>query len=204
MRCVKSHAEAPCLWETTFPTEYFFYWGQLYWYDWRYCLYVNAIDTGAHNDTHISTEIHFELNICKNVFVHCLFLCRWNLLKFCTDLRTLCKHVEGLQKKPWGNHSWKGRPLIKNLQFVPNALIVNMTTLVQTMSRRWAATSLFNQRWPYLLTHICVTRPRWVKTTYECRNLTVGIIKSFLTKSSRMIEVREIVYQQLQFLINSE
>ena len=50
------------------------------------------------------------------------------------------------------------------LKFVHRGSIENVPSFVQIMACRLAGASLYlNQRWSSLLTHTCVTRPRWVK-----------------------------------------
>ena len=50
------------------------------------------------------------------------------------------------------------------LKYVHRGSIENVPSLVQIMACRLAGASLYlNQRWSSLLTHTCVSRPRWVK-----------------------------------------
>ena len=55
--------------------------------------------------------------------------------------------------------------LIKiSLKFVPNGLINNIPALVQIMAWRWPGDKpLSEPMMVYLLMHICITRPQWVK-----------------------------------------
>ena len=49
-------------------------------------------------------------------------------------------------------------------KFVPKGAFNNNPALVQMMA--WHQTgNILNQWWPRLLTHICITRPQWVKVT---------------------------------------
>ena len=66
------------------------------------------------------------------------------------------------------------RILIKNsLKFVPKGLINNITALVLIMAwRRPGDKPLSEPMMISLLTHICVTRPQWVKTRIKWAYLT--------------------------------
>ena len=51
-----------------------------------------------------------------------------------------------------------------SLEFVPKSQINNIPALVQTMACRWLGDKpLSEPMMASLLTHICVTRPQWVK-----------------------------------------
>ena len=66
------------------------------------------------------------------------------------------------------------RILIKiSLKFVPKGPINNISTLVQIMAwRRSGDKPLSEPIMVSLLTHICVTRPQWVKLPIQNRHLT--------------------------------
>ena len=52
-----------------------------------------------------------------------------------------------------------------SLKFVPRVQINNIPALVQIMAWRCPGASHYlNQWWYSLLTHICITRPQWVKS----------------------------------------
>ena len=56
-------------------------------------------------------------------------------------------------------------PMKISLKFVPKGPIDNIPALVQIIAWREQATSHYlNQWWPSSTTHICVTRPQWVKS----------------------------------------
>ena len=58
-----------------------------------------------------------------------------------------------------------------SLKFVPEGLINNIPALVQIMAwRRPGAKPLSEPMMFNLLTHICVTRPQWVKTLQQKRS----------------------------------
>ena len=57
-------------------------------------------------------------------------------------------------------------PIKTSMKFVPNSSINNIPTLVQIMGwRRSGDKPLSEPMMVSLLTHICVTRPQWVKVT---------------------------------------
>ena len=54
-----------------------------------------------------------------------------------------------------------------NFNFVPSGPIDNSPTLVQVIAWHLKGDKpLTNQWWPSLLTHVCVTRPQWVKDVW--------------------------------------
>ena len=58
-------------------------------------------------------------------------------------------------------------PIKIALKFVPKGPIHNITALFQIMSRRWPGDKLLSEAMMVsLLTHICVTRPQWVKSLW--------------------------------------
>ena len=88
------------------------------------------------------------------------------------DINTLRPRKDG---RPFPDEIFKSIFFNKNVQilikisltFVPKAVINNIPALVQMMAwRRPGDKSLSEQMMVSLLTHICVTRPQWVKLTY--------------------------------------
>ena len=65
-----------------------------------------------------------------------------------------------------------------SLKFVPKGPINNIPTLVQIMAwRRPGDKPLSEAMMVKLPTHICVTRPQWVKTTFTVKMLKICIFK---------------------------
>ena len=66
-------------------------------------------------------------------------------------------------------------PIKMSLKFVPKGPINNNPSLVQIMVwRRPGAKPLFEPMMGSLLTHICVTRPQWVKPQWKPQNACVN------------------------------
>ena len=69
-------------------------------------------------------------------------------------------------------------PIKISLKFVPKGLINNIPSLVQIMVwRRLGAKPLSEPMRVSLLTHICVTRPQWVKDHWDIVNLEINSSK---------------------------
>ena len=71
-----------------------------------------------------------------------------------------------------------------SLKFVPKGPINNIQALVQIMAWRWPGIKpLSEPMLVSLLTHICITRPQWVKVVIVKLILSINIL-SFLVKLS--------------------
>ena len=111
---------------------------------------------------------------------------RWGFL--CYSLNTLrprqtCRHfADDILKWIFFNENvWI---LLKiSLKFVPKVRINNIPALVQIMAWRWPGDKPLSEPMVvWLLTHICVTRPQWVKQSAEYMvNLTVMLCIMTLT-----------------------
>ena len=85
-------------------------------------------------------------------------------------------------------------PIKISLNFVPRGSINNTTSLVQIMAwRRPGDKPLSESMMVSLLTHICVTRPQWVKTVSRYCKLS--------PYRARWINCKQVVFVRFQFML---
>ena len=78
-------------------------------------------------------------------------------------------------------------PIKISLKFVSKGPIIHIPPLVQTMAwRRPGSNPLSESMMVSLLTHICVTRPQWVKQD-PCNFPTLGVFRKTVPKSYNIV-----------------